>query len=320
MDRPPLRRPVPLTVDDVRVTDFHVHIQPWRMLSDGARETMAAPRAHTDAADIGQYQEDPEAFVKALDAWGVDRAMLINYVAPETMGFTAAVNDWVADYASGHRDRLVPVGSVHPRHVGGPAEARAEVERLAATLEIPMLKLHPAHQAVWPDAYRGDSRGHRGHPPDGRPYGDALEAMYESCIDHDVRLMVHTGTSVFPGARNPPCDPMLLDDVAVDHPKLQIVMAHAGRPLWGEEACFVARRHPNVWLDLSGIPPARLGHYVPALRRLADKCLWGTDWPGPGLPADALRTNVEAFLAADLGLDDEAKRAILDGNSRRLLP
>ncbi|MBW3582246.1 MAG: amidohydrolase, partial [Euryarchaeota archaeon] len=87
-----------------------------------------------------------------------------------------------------------------------------------------------------------------------------------------------------------------------------------------EAACFVARRHPNVFLDLSGIPPHRLLHHVPQLPRLWDKCLWGTDWPGPGLPADAVRTNVEAFLAADLGLTRDQKAAVLDGNSRRFFP
>ena len=64
--------------------------------------------------------------------------------------------------------------------------------------------------------------------------------------------MIHTGTSVFPGARSRLGDPMLSDDVAVDFPKLKIILAHCGRPLWYDEAIFLARRHPNVHLDLSG--------------------------------------------------------------------
>lgn len=302
------------------MTDLHVHIQPWHQLTDAARRTMEAPRAGSDGKRIARYQEDPDTLIAAMDAWGIERMALINYVAPETLGFGHGVNDWVAGYCRSHRSRLLPVGSVNPRLAGAAKDVRAEVERFASELELAFLKLHPAHQLVWPDAYRKDSRGAAGHPPDGRVYGRALEALYGSCIDHDLPLMVHTGTSVFPGAQNAPTDPMLLDTVAVDYPKLQIVMAHAGRPLWGEAACFVARRHDNVWLDLSGIPPRHLLRYVPDLRRLWKKCLWGTDWPGPGLPAGAPRSNVEAFLEADLGLDDEAKRAILHGNSLRLVP
>lgn len=302
-----------------RVTDLHVHIQPWEQLTEGARRAMETPRDNADGADIRRFQADPEAFLAAMDQWGLERAALINYVAPETIGFGHGVNDWVADYCRTDRQRLLPVGSISPRHAGSAKDVRAEVERFASDLELAMLKLHPAHQLVWPDAYRKDSRGHAGHPPDGRPYGRMLEALYESCIDHDLPLMVHTGTSVFPGAHNAPADPLILDTVAVDFPRLHIVMAHAGRPLWGEAACFVARRHPNVWLDLSGIPPARLAHYVPDLQRLVKKCLWGTDWPGPGLPAGALRDNVEAFLDADLGLDREQYRAILHENSLRLI-
>src|SRR2546421_3396934 len=53
-------------------------------------------------------------------------------------------------------------------------------------------------------------------------------------------------------------NPMELDDVAIDFPDLRIVMAHGGRPLYMEEAFFVLRRHRGMWLDVSGIPPARL--------------------------------------------------------------
>lgn len=308
-------------IDNFAVTDLHIHIQPWDQLSDTAGAAMAKTRPADESADIARYIADPGAFVSALDDWGIDRAALINYVAPEVIGFDASVNDWVAEYCTEHRDRLLPVGSVSPRHVSGAAAAYKEAERLCSTLELSMLKLHPAHQILYPDAYRRDSRGHHGHPPDDRPYGDALVALYEACIDHDTPLMIHTGTSVFPGALNTGTDPLLVDTVASDFPKLRIVMAHAGRPLWGEAAQFTARRHANVMLDLSGIPPRALPKYVPGLPSLWKKCLWGTDWPGPGVPAGAMRRNVSDFIrtAREMGLDDEAIGAVLDGNSRQLI-
>lgn len=301
------------------VTDLHAHIQPWRWHTQGARETMAASSSSADSRLLSTLQEDPRALLALMDRWGVGRMALVNYVSPDVIGFPPEVNDWVAKYCAADPKRLLGVGSVHARLAGSAGNAYRAVEGLVSS-GIRMLKIHPAHQIVWPDAYRADSRGAHGHPPDDRPYGNALQGIYEAAVDHDVPVMVHTGTSMFPGAYNAMTDPLILDTVAVDYPKLRLVAAHAGRPLWGAAAVFVARRHANVMLDLSGIPPKRLLHHLPELARIADKCLWGSDWPGPGVPAEAPRRNVEEFLAADLGLDGEAKRGILNGNSRKLLP
>ena len=127
--------------------------------------------------------------------------------------------------------------------------------------------------------------------------------------------MIHTGTSIFPGARNRFADPMAVDDVAVDFPKLPIVLAHAGRPLYMETAVFLVRRHPNVHLDLSGIPPKRLLSYLPRLAEISDRCLWGTDFPSPGIAS--MKKNVEDFRA--LPLSDDAKRRILFDNGAALI-
>lgn len=51
-----------------------------------------------------------------------------------------------------------------------------------------------------------------------------------------------------------------------------------------DTAFFLVRRHPNVYLDISGIPPRTLLTYFPRLEEIAHKTLFGTDWPGPGVP------------------------------------
>ncbi len=128
--------------------------------------------------------------------------------------------------------------------------------------------------------------------------------------------MIHTGTSIFPGARSKYGNPMELDDVAIDFPDLRIVMAHGGRPLYMEEAFFVLRRHKQVWLDVSGIPPVRLLEYFPRLAEVADRVLWGTDWPSPGVKD--MRLNIDQFLTLPLG--DSHKKAILETNALALFP
>ncbi len=122
-----------------------------------------------------------------------------------------------------------------------------------------------------------------------------LEIIYRAAEENAIPVMFHTGTSIFPGARNKYGDPIYVDDVAVDFPKLKILLAHGGRPLWMETAFFLVRRHANVYLDISGIPPKTLLKYFPRLDEIAHKTLFGTDWPGPGVPD--VKRNLEEFKA-----------------------
>ena len=274
------------------VFDVHLHVQPWSMMRPDAL-TMIGDAAHSDVRDI---LSSPDNVLRFLDDNGVNRACCINYVSPDVMGFTHETNDWIADFTRNHRDRLLPVGSVHPAHA---RDSRHEIVRIL-DLGLRMIKIHPPHQLFSPNAYR-----------DTLPQ---LAEVYRTCEERGVPVMFHTGTSVFPRARNVFADPMPVDDVAVDFPKLRIVLAHAGRPLYGETAFFLARRHANVHLDISGIPPKSLPRYVPRLAEIADKVMWGSDWPSMGVTS--LRRNVAEFQA--LGFAEDVQRKVLWENARRL--
>jgi predicted TIM-barrel fold metal-dependent hydrolase len=283
-------------ISGFKVTDLHVHVQPWEMHPPAVAHAMEAGRTDIDA--MRAFRESPKALLSAMDAWGLERAALINYVSPDVMGFDASVNDWCARYAREAPDRLIPFGSVHPRFT---KDAAGETNRIF-DLGIRALKIHPPHQLFNVNDYR------TGGP--GRSIGDVLRVAEE----RGAPVMIHTGTSIFPGARNVYADPMPADDVGIDFPKLNVILAHAGRPLHGDTAMFLVRRHAHFSLDLSGIPPKRLLHYVPKLAELATRCLWGSDWPSPGV--SDLRKNVEDFLA--LELPETARRAILWDNAERL--
>jgi hypothetical protein len=82
-----------------------------------------------------------------------------------------------------------------------------------------------------------------------------------------------------------------------------------------ETAAFLVRRHPNVHLDLSGIPPKKLLEYLPRLEQLSDRCLWGTDYPSPGVPS--MGRNVADFRT--LPLSDGAQQRILWDNAAELI-
>ena len=79
---------------------------------------------------------------------------------------------------------------------------------------------------------------------------------------------------------------------------------------------FLARRFPNVWLEVSGTPPSRLLDYFPQLPRFAEKVLFGTDWPGPGVRD--IRANLDAFRSLPIPPDDQ--RRILEENPLRVFP
>jgi predicted TIM-barrel fold metal-dependent hydrolase len=251
------------------------------------RATFESGRA--DVAQIRGFEADPDAFVAHLDAEGVDAAVLISYVSPQVMGYTPQSNDRVAALAKG-RPRLLPLGGVHP---DATPDVRAEAERLLR-LGARGFKVHPAHMLLYPN----DAR---------------LAPLYALAQERGIPVTIHTGTSVFPGAKNRFTDPMFVDDVAVDFPDLTILLAHAGRPLWYETAFFLARRHPNLLLEVSGIPPARLLDVLPRLPEIDHKVVWGSDWPSMGVRS--LRANVEALLK--LPLTDAAKGRILWENGAR---
>jgi predicted TIM-barrel fold metal-dependent hydrolase len=278
------------------ITDCHIHIQPLEMFKPEALRLMKAKRP--EFPQIEEFCRSPCAFLHHLDKAGIDRAVLINYVAPEVIGFTAGVNQFVADYVKEDPRRLIPCGSLHPRHS---ANIMADVEHLVR-LGIRLIKIHPPHQLLYPNDYlRGVKE---------------LEIIYRAAEANGIPVMFHTGTSVFPGARNKYGDPMFVDDVAVDFPKLKILLAHGGRPLRMDTAFFLIRRHANVFLDISGIPPKTLLKYFPRLEEIASKTLFGTDWPGPGVPD--IRRNVDDFRA--LPLKAEVQDQILGKTALSIWP
>lgn len=279
------------------VTDIHVHIQPWRQLKPLVAQVFQRGK-ESDWKRLTALMDDPQALLQVMDADGIWRAGLINYPSPDVMGFTDETNEFAARYAAAAPARLLPFGGVHPRFTKDP---EGQVEHLLE-LGIRCLKIHPPHQLYPANAYTMGL--------------EALGRIYRRCEERGLPVMVHTGTSIFPGARSKYGRPMELDDVAIDFPDLTILMAHGGRPLWMEEAFFVLRRHRNIHLELSGIPPQRLLEYFPRLTEVGDRVVWGTDWPSPGVKS--MRQNLEQFLA--LPLPDAVKQMVTRTTPFKLFP
>ncbi|RJX15252.1 amidohydrolase [Candidatus Bathyarchaeota archaeon] len=281
-----------------KVVDFHVHITDFRMVKPHIQDVFK--KFQNFSFDfLLNLMKNPSKFVEFLDENWVEKVCLINYVSPDVMGFTWEVNNFVSNYCKSFPDRLIAFGSVHPRFTKNPKE---EMETLYSKLEVKGIKLHPPHQLFYPNEYS-----------DGKL--ENLKIIYKMAEQYGLPVMVHTGTSIFPGARIKYGNPLSLDDVAVDFPNLKIIMAHGGRPIWMKEAFYLLRRHQNIYLDISSIPPKKLLEYFPRLNEIAEKTVFGSDWPGPMVKS--IKANIQDFLS--LPLPNEAKRKILRENALKIL-
>ena len=230
--------------------------------------------AHLDALFAGQ---------------GVDIALLFCEYSPKTTGYQAF--DDLLPIVAFNPDRFRPVANVNP-HLHFPIAK--ELER-QLDLGAAALKLHPVH-----GGFRCDDA--------------ALYPAYSVLVERGVPLVVHCGTSSFPGSTNAYADPQLLDAVLRDFPDLDVVLAHGGRGWWYDAAAFLALSRDRVWLELSGLPPKRLPEYYARfdLQRLARKWIFGTDWPGvPGQAANAR-------AVVGLGLPVETAALVLGGNAMKV--
>src|SRR2546426_11852300 len=94
-------------ISSSRITDVHIHVQPWRELKPNVLETMwRGQNAHRDL--MIQVMDDPRALLEVMDRSGVWRAGLVNYPSPDVMGFTDATNAFAAKYAQAAPERLLP--------------------------------------------------------------------------------------------------------------------------------------------------------------------------------------------------------------------
>jgi predicted TIM-barrel fold metal-dependent hydrolase len=279
---------------DYQVIDIHVHVMPLEMLKPAAMAAIEATQP--DLARLHDLTSDPAKLIAYMDARNIQWLGLINYLSPDIIGYTEATNEYSADFAAHYPDRFIPFGGVDPRLT---PNMRDHMDHLLGELGLKAIKIHPPHQRFNVNDYLF------------KPELKGLSEVYEKCIEYQAPLMVHTGTSVFKGARNRFANPLPIDDVAVDFPELKIIDAHAGRPLYMDTSFFLLRRHPNVYCDISSTPPKSLLHYYPWLERVADKIMFGSDWPGPGIRD--IGQNIEQFLALDL--PDDTQRKILRDNA-----
>jgi predicted TIM-barrel fold metal-dependent hydrolase len=230
-----------------------------------------------------------------MAANGVDQAfVLTSYLANTARPRVERVLDLVAP----HPEIFVVEGI--SLSGGAPLDLRATEERIRAGLTIG-LKLYPGYEHYYPT--------------------DRLcEPLYEIAMRHNVPVMFHTGDTYTKMGKLKYSHPLHLDDVAVDHPGLRIVICHLGNP-WFRDTAELVYKNDNVRADISGLV---LGNFeakfqqwlVAQVREIItyggdpEDLLYGTDWPLVEM-APYLR------FVRSLDLEEEHLQMLLGGNARK---
>jgi hypothetical protein len=286
------------------------------MMSDELKELM-----HGIAEELGYsdpsltLRGSPDRLVREMDEAGIDKTVLLaldtEFALREKVSYRYH-NDYVARALKEFPDRFIGFAGIDPRRG---KEAIAELERCVGDFGFRGVKLWP-QTGFYPDDI-------------------AFYAFYERVEELGVSILCHTGTS--PAMTYMKYNqPVYVDKVAVDFPKINIIMAHIGRP-WTSEAIALAAKNPNVYVDISSWQVAlRSAPYqffqtlgeAKMMCRGVQKILLGSDWPFYERVL-SLRDWVGGIKAMKmpqplqtLGLrefKEEDKKMILGGNAARVL-
>jgi predicted TIM-barrel fold metal-dependent hydrolase len=204
----------------------------------------------------------------------------------------------IAELAAEHADVVIPFASVDPaRGAAGVRVAR----RLADDFGVRGFKFHPSVQGFYPN----DRMAY--------PLYEVIAARGLVALFHTGQTGAGAGTRGGGGIRLKYANPLHLDDVAVDFPDLDIILAHPSFP-WQDEALSVATHKPRVYIDLSGWSPK---YFPPLLVRYAntllrEKVLFGSDFPA--ITPDRWIKDFE-----NLDIKPEVRPLIMKENAARLL-
>ena len=279
----------------VAAIDTHVHIEAdaYGCFALDDELVSASAKYFKAGADRTPTLDSVAAYYRSRNM----AAVVFTVDAHTATGHKALSSLEIVEQAARHSDVLIPFASVDP-HDGA---AAVDSLRDLAAAGARGLKLHPSLQGFSPD-------------------NPAFSPLYAAAADLGIPIVFHTGQTGIgaglPGGRGIKLrysDPMLLDDVAADHPDLTVIMAHPSVP-WQDAAISIATHKANVYIDLSGWSPK---YFPPQLVRAANgllkrKVMFGSDYP-----LIAPDRWLDDFAALDL--KDEVRPLILKQNAIRVL-
>jgi uncharacterized protein len=224
----------------------------------------------------------PADLVRIMDRSGINTIVL-----SATAGITADYRLGNAQVLQAMRDfpgRIYGYCSINPHY-----PVQEQRDELARCLKTGMVgvKIHPSLH---------------GYPAGGEGY----RAAWEFAQEHNLCLLSHTCVG------DPTCAIALFDQLAADYSAVKIILGHSGMGYEGtEQSAALARKYPNVYLDLTMSQCHRGLVERMVAGAGADRVLFGTD-----LQFIDCRTHLGRLAFSSL--DDHALRLIFGANARRL--
>ena len=190
-------------------------------------------------------------------------------------------DEYVAQYVAADPDHLIGFLSVDPTQDGWQQEMEVGHQELGMR-GIKLLSMYAGF-------YPSDER---------------LDPLWQYATDHQLPVLLHTGTTFIAQAPLDCTLPRHLDSVATRFPDVRIIMAHLSHPYEGE-CVVVIRKHPNVYTDVSALHyrPFQLYHSLMLVQEYGvwDKLLFGTDYPFTTVDA-----SIDGLFALNRMLDGTA--------------
>ncbi|MXV62743.1 amidohydrolase family protein [Natronorubrum sp. JWXQ-INN-674] len=276
----------PTVLDEPRAIDMHAHQPTSEFLHDAGGQMMK------DAADRFGADLETDTYENMIEEYrdaGVGRAVLLGWDAETNTGNPPVPNDYVAEVRDEYDDFFIGFGSVDPLK----DDCVEEAIRCVEDLDLSGFKFQQIAQGF-------------------DPSDPEHEELFATIEDLGVPIVFHGGNSTLgacsPGGRGLKIkygNPMLIDDLAADHPDLKILIAHPAYP-WEKEQLAICQQKGNVYMDLSGWMPRYIDDQVLeyAQSLLSDKVMFGTDYPM--LEPEPWLEQFEA-----LGFDESIQRKIL---------
>ena len=212
---------------------------------------------------VSPSREQPkpmEQLPRKLDEAGIEKAFLLAHDLDRPWK-SKCPNEIVAAFVKRFPERFIGFAGVDP--LGG-RKSVDELEHAVKDLQLRGLKLLPAYSGCAP----GDRR---------------VFPVYEAAQALGIQgVTIHTGfaTSTTELGHD---RPDTIDDVAIQFPKLRLIIAHLGL-LWANDALMLLMRQANIFADISSwslMPFDLLVRSLSCAKHLGvlNKIMWGSDFP-----------------------------------------
>jgi predicted TIM-barrel fold metal-dependent hydrolase len=280
------------------IIDIHMHTYQWNKYGDPPQPNLITgnvPEARTNAEAI-------EAYIAEMERYNI------------VLAVGSGELEMVAAMKSHAQDRFLG-GIEFPRYTA-PENNRLEywpdIDELRQLYESDQLQIMGEITAQYAGVAPNDPK---------------LEPYYALAEELDIPFCLHTGFGppMSPYMGDPDFrmrygNPLLLEDVLVNHPRLRIYIAHGGYPFI-EETIALMLMYQQVYADISAInwllTPEEFHSYLQQLidARLGKRVMFGTDqmiW------SEAVGMSIEAIESATF-LTEEQKKDIFFNNAADFL-